>query len=113
LPADSNDEAGDFFTLKDDLFPDGFLVVHKVDGYEIGSAEEQRAMDVMESEIDDPVVEHRLRVIRFGDTRRYSMWFARAWAWRFCQSLGIDFDFFCILSTRYALASACPYKIFL
>lgn len=94
LPADSNDEAGDFFTLKDDLFPDGFLVVHKVDGYEIGSAEEQRAMDVMESEIDDPVVEHRLRVIRFGDTRRYSMWFARAWAWRFCQSLGIDFDFF-------------------
>eukprot|EP00986_Skeletonema_menzelii_P005475 scaffold2007_cov131-Skeletonema_menzelii.AAC.4 len=82
LPADSNDEAGDFFfTLKDDLFPDGFLVVHKVDGYEIGSAEEQHAMDVMESEIDDPVVVHRLRVIRFGDTRRYSMWFARAWAW--------------------------------
>lgn len=94
LAADSNDEADDFFASTDDLFPDGFLILHKVDGYEIGSAGEQRAMDVMESEIGDPEVVHRLRVIRFGDPRRYSMWFARAWAWRFCESLQIDFDFY-------------------
>ena len=94
LAANSDDEAEDFFASKDDLFPDGFLIVHKVDGYEIGSAGEQRAMDVMESEIGDPEVVHRLRALRFGDPRRYSMWFARAWAWRFCKSLQIDFDFF-------------------
>jgi len=94
LAADSNDEASDFFDpLNNDIFPVGFLIVHKVDGYEIGSAEEQRAMDLMESEVEDPEVLHRLRVIRYGDPRRYSMWFARAYAFKHFERLSIDVDF--------------------
>mmetsp|Transcript_13044 Transcript_13044/g.18467 ORF Transcript_13044/g.18467 Transcript_13044/m.18467 type:complete len:669 (+) Transcript_13044:156-2162(+) len=86
-----------FFDEWTDVFPDGFLVFHKVDGYNIGSPEEQAAMDTLEREMD-PLVSTRMRLFRTGDPRRYSYWIARAWAWRHTQqlskTLGIEFDFY-------------------
>lgn len=87
---------GEFFSDVSEYFPEGYFVVHRVDGYEIGSPEEQAAMDALESEVADPNVAGRMRLFRRGDPRRYSMWFARAYAWRYFTSLKSagDFDFF-------------------
>jgi hypothetical protein len=76
----------DFLGLSQFLWP-GPLYVHKVDGYDIGSAEEGAAMDMVEAELSDATVRGRMRMLRFADPRRYSMWFARAWAWRSAETL--------------------------
>ena len=59
-------------------------------------------MDQLEEEYlqkeDNDLLSCRLRMARFGDPRRYSMWFARAWAWRHVQNLmstqGVKLDNF-------------------
>jgi len=66
-----------------------FKDCHEVSpAYNIGSSEEQAAMDTFESDCcnEDPVLRNRLRSLRYGDPRRYSMWFARNHAWRFVES---------------------------
>lgn len=68
--------------------------------YNIATPEEQAAMDAMEKQcllgqlqgcisrndssgMEDIV--QRMRLLRLGDPRRYSMWFARAYAWNYAQ----------------------------
>jgi hypothetical protein len=92
MSAEGTDSNHTFFAQTN--LPDGYLVLHKVDGYEVGSQAEQDTMDLLEKEETDHFVQKRMRMFRIGDPRRYSMWFARAWAWRFTQQLAIDFDFF-------------------
>lgn len=66
-----------------------------VPAYNIASPEEQEAMETMEQEyyydassaINKTHVAKRLHLLRKGDPRRYSMWFARAWAWRFTKQI--------------------------
>ena len=72
------------------------LVVHPVQGYNIGSLEEQAAMDQIEAATTNTTTRQRLRMLRSADPRRYSMWFARAWTWRTVEKLSTlyDFDFF-------------------
>ena len=92
---EANKTVAAYFSSAKDLFPDGYLVIHKVDAYEIGSEKEQAMMDEVEREMD-PDVARRLLLFRRGDPRRYSMWFARAYAWRFAKVLTklFEFDFF-------------------
>jgi hypothetical protein len=79
--------------------PDGFLKVYTVPRYNIASDEERHAMETMEEECSDASIAARMRMFRRGDPRRYSMWFARAWAWRFVQQLerdrnNVPFDYY-------------------
>jgi len=108
------EEDGHFFTdnAATNLFPDGFLIVHRVDGYEIGSREEQAAMDEAENETEDPRLARRLRLFRRGDPRRYSMWFARAHAWRFAKKLSVGFDFFVFCRPDMLWMMPAPSKAF-
>ena len=94
ISAGEDQKQHSFFNQTD--WPEGYLVLHKVNGYEIGSQKEQDAMDIMERKEPDPIVAKRMRMFRVGDPRRYSMWFARAWAWRHVQQLhkSLNFDFF-------------------
>jgi len=87
------DKRRDFF--ENASWAEGYLSVHRLDGYEIGSQGEQSAMDVMEKEEPEEVAK-RMKIFRISDPRRYSMWFARAWAWRHVLNLHdlFDFDFF-------------------
>ena len=62
------------------------LTVHKVPGYDIGSLQEQEAMDLYQRECSDKTLARRMHLFRQGDPRRYSMWFARAWIWRHVQN---------------------------
>ncbi|KAL7467472.1 hypothetical protein ACHAXS_007721 [Conticribra weissflogii] len=89
----NEDKRRDYFEKSN--WTEGHLVVHRVDGYEIGSREEQSAMDVMENEEPEEVAK-RMKIFRISDPRRYSMWFARAWAWRHVLKLHelFHFDFF-------------------
>lgn len=85
-------------------FPEGYLMIHPVEHYNIGSQQEQDAMDLVEQkEFGDPA---RLRMFRLGDPRRFSMWFARAWAWRHVKlhiATQYKVDFFCLWSARSLL----------
>lgn len=71
------------------------IKVHPVKGYNIGSTEEQAAMDDMSLNFN-ATIRRRLQTLRSADPRRYSMWFARAWAWATVEDLSMlyDFDFF-------------------
>jgi len=80
-------------------WPDkNFLQFHKVPPYNIASDEESKAMDRMEQEIGDDTIASRLRIFRYGDPRRYSMWFGRAYMWDFVKKLENErersFDFY-------------------
>lgn len=90
--ADEGNDVDDYLYSSTNLFPDGFLVIHKVNGYEIGSEEEQVVMDQVESEVN-PSLAIRLHMFRRGDPRRYSMWFARWHAWEYTKKLSVQFDF--------------------
>ena len=73
----------------------GFDFCHKVlPSYNIGSDDEQRAMDDFETEFcnEDPALRNRIRSLRYGDPRRYSMWFARNYAWRFAETALLSTD---------------------
>ena len=72
------------------------LHVHQVKGYDIGSLEEQATMDQIEAATTNTTIRQRIKMLRLADPRRYSMWFARAWAWRTVEELSklSDFDFF-------------------
>jgi len=72
------------------------LHVHPVKGYDIGSVEEQAAMDQIEASTTNTTTRQRIQMLRSADPRRYSMWFARAWTWRTVEGLSklYDFDFF-------------------
>mmetsp|Transcript_23821 Transcript_23821/g.36822 ORF Transcript_23821/g.36822 Transcript_23821/m.36822 type:complete len:588 (+) Transcript_23821:679-2442(+) len=75
-----------------------FIRYHNAPSYDIGSEAESKAMDLMEEEMSNHTIISRLRVIRYGDPRRYSMWFSRAWMWRFVKqlekSVAVNFDFY-------------------
>lgn len=80
-------------------WPDkSFLHHHSAPTYDIGSEEEFKAMDLVEQEISNQTIRSRLRLLRHGDPRRYSMWFSRAWIWRFVKELertrSAKFDFY-------------------
>jgi hypothetical protein len=108
----SNDE---YFASANNLFPEGFLIIHKVDAYEIGSSEEQAAMDEVESELDHDLAK-RLHIFRRGDPRRYSMWFARAYAWRFTKIMAklnrIEFDFYTFCRPDFLWMLPAPTKAY-
>mmetsp|Transcript_14772 Transcript_14772/g.36145 ORF Transcript_14772/g.36145 Transcript_14772/m.36145 type:complete len:669 (-) Transcript_14772:1136-3142(-) len=76
------------------------LILHKVKGYNIGSSHEASAMDLVEAETTDSLLRVRLRLFRYGDPRRYSMWFARAWAWRTVEILSETYQFQFLAFTR-------------
>ena len=75
-----------------------FLHFHHVPKYDIASDEESKAMDLIETETHNDAIRSKIRVLRYGDSRRYSMWFSRQWLWRFVktleQSRGRPFDFY-------------------
>lgn len=66
--------------------------------YNIASEAEQKAMLTVEKEPKDESIRARMKLFRIGDPRRYSMWFSRAWTWRFVKQLRkmylLDFDMY-------------------
>uniref|UniRef100_A0A7S1VUY4 Uncharacterized protein n=1 Tax=Grammatophora oceanica TaxID=210454 RepID=A0A7S1VUY4_9STRA len=61
--------------------PGGNLVHHLVPGYDIGSKEEAEAMEEERNKCDDSMLRIRMKALQYGDPRRFSMWFARSFAW--------------------------------
>ena len=89
----------------DALFKNDTFVRHyNAPQYDIGSDEEDEAMDQIEMELGNVTTTHnrtvvsQLRILRHGDPRRYSMWFSRQWIWRFVKELERNrknpFDFY-------------------
>ena len=81
------------------LQPSPYLHIHPVQSaYDTGSPQEQAAMDVVQAELErnnnHAMIAQRMKLWRVGDPRRWSMWFARYWAWRFVQqTLLHDYQF--------------------
>ena len=80
---EQSNEYQSYFWNDGGVSPD-YLKVHEVPSYNIGSVEELAAFDVLEAEAP-PESRPKLRILRVGDPRRYSMWSSRAWAWRFVR----------------------------
>lgn len=76
------------------------VILHVVHRYDIASPEEAGAMDLFEEETTNSTIKQRMQMFRKGDPRRYSMWFARAWAWRHVKDLAKDHDFDFVAFTR-------------
>ena len=83
---------------------DTYLRHYNAPRYDINSDEEQEAMNQVEIEFgntttsDGRTVVSQMRILRYGDPRRYSMWFSRHWSWRFVKELERNrakpFDFY-------------------